>query len=110
MKARRTVARAGRDDGVMVRVRLTPRAGRDAVDGVDASGMLRARVAAPPAEGAANQSLIKLLARELHVPATSIEIVGGASSREKRLRIGRLAGAALEARWPGSTTGGEAGE
>jgi uncharacterized protein YggU (UPF0235/DUF167 family) len=83
-----------------IRVRLTPRGGLDRVDGV-IDGMLRVRVAAPPVDGAANEALRRLLARELDVPRRAIDVVGGASSRVKTLAIDGLDVGSLEARWPG---------
>jgi uncharacterized protein (TIGR00251 family) len=74
-----------------LRVRLTPRSGRDRIDGwaPDAEGgrVLRARVAAPPAEGAANAALIALLAKSLGVPKSAVAIVSGATSRLKIVEI-----------------------
>ena len=82
-------------------VRLTPRAGRDAIDGVDDEGRLRVRVAAPPGEGAANESLIRLLATTLGVPRGAVAIESGTTSRLKRVGIDQLTAEALTARWPG---------
>jgi uncharacterized protein (TIGR00251 family) len=86
----------------IVMVRLIPRGGRDAIDGIDPAGALRVRVAAPPADGAANRALIGLLADVLHVPATSILIVTGRTSRAKRVRIEGATPADILARWPGA--------
>lgn len=82
-------------------VRLTPRAGRDAIDGVDAQGRLRVRVAAPPVDGAANESLLRLLAGALDVPRGAISIESGTTSRLKRVRVEDLPAEALTARWAG---------
>jgi uncharacterized protein len=82
-------------------VRVTPRAGRDSVDGVDAEGRLRVRVAAPPVEDAANEALIRMLAAALDVPRGAVAIESGATARVKRLRIEGVDGSALSARWPG---------
>jgi uncharacterized protein YggU (UPF0235/DUF167 family) len=81
-------------------VRLTPRAGVDRVDGV-IDGTLRARVAAPPAEGAANTALLRLLAGELGLPRRSIRIAAGETSRTKVIAAAGLRGEELVARWPG---------
>jgi uncharacterized protein (TIGR00251 family) len=82
-------------------VRLSPRAGRDSIDGVDDAGRLRVRVAAPPVDGAANDALIRLLSVALEVPRSSLVIESGATSRVKRIRIEGMDGALMAARWPG---------
>jgi len=72
-------------------VRLTPRGGREAVDGwaVDGEGRpyLKVRVAAPPVEGAANAALLALLAKILGVPKSSLSIASGARARLKLVDI-----------------------
>ena len=82
-------------------VRLTPRGGRDAVDGVDAEGRLAVRVSAPPVDGAANDALVRLLADALDVPRITVVIESGATSRVKRLRVDDLTPRALTDRWSG---------
>jgi uncharacterized protein YggU (UPF0235/DUF167 family) len=82
-------------------VRLTPRGGREAVDGVGEDGLLRCRVAAPPLEGAANAALVRLLASELGVSRGAVAIVGGASARVKQVAVEGVSAEALSARWPG---------
>ena len=92
--------------GVVVTLRVTPRASRDAVGDVDDEGALRVRVTAAPADGAANKAVLGLMARTLHVPRSALSIVSGASSRHKRLRIEGVERATLLARWPGVAVGG----
>jgi uncharacterized protein len=82
-------------------VRLTPRGGRDQIEGAGADGELRVRVRAAPVEGAANEALCRLLARELHVPRSGVALERGASARTKRIRIDGVAAAAARERWPG---------
>lgn len=82
-------------------VRLTPRGGRDAIDGVGQGGELRCRVAAPPADGDANRSLVRLLADALAVPPTAVTIEAGASSRVKRVLVAGRSAAEVAIRWPG---------
>jgi uncharacterized protein (TIGR00251 family) len=78
-------------DGLVVTVRLTPKGGRDSVDGIarlsDGSTVLKARVAAAPTEGEANDALIRLLARNLHVAPRDVTLMSGATSRIKRMLI-----------------------
>ena len=78
-------------DGVTVTVRLTPKGGRDAIDGVetlaDGNTVLKVRVRAAPHEGAANEALCRVLAKALSVPPSRVEITGGATSRIKRVKI-----------------------
>jgi uncharacterized protein (TIGR00251 family) len=78
-------------DSVVIAVRLTPRAGRDAIDGIAqlAGGrrVLKVRVRAAASEGEANAALIKLIARTLRVAASDVSLVGGATTRLKRVKI-----------------------
>lgn len=70
-----------------IAVRVTPRASRDAVEGFDAAGVLRVRVTAPPAEGAANAAVAKLLAGALGLPGRDVVLVSGASARNKTFEV-----------------------
>ena len=76
---------------VRLAVRLTPRGGREAIDGwaVDGDGRpyLKVRVAAPPVEGAANAALIAFLAKTLGVSKSSLAIASGAGARLKLIDI-----------------------
>jgi hypothetical protein len=76
-------------EACVIRVRVTPRAGRDEVLGWQ-DDVLRVRVRAAPIEGRANEALCRLLARQLGVPFSAVEVVGGGSSRTKTLRIAGL--------------------
>jgi len=77
--------------GLRLTVRLTPRGGRDALEGIDvlADGqpVLKARVRAAPEAGAANAALTNLLARNFGVPKSAVAIVAGATGRRKVVMI-----------------------
>lgn len=79
------------DGGATVTVRLTPRGGRDAIDGPaelsDGRKVLLARVRNAPEDGAANAALLKLLAKSAGVPASAAGIVSGHTSRIKIVRL-----------------------
>ena len=87
--------------GVDLALHVTPRAGRNAIEGVDAEGRLRLRVSAAPVDGAANEAVVALLATELGVRRRAVTLTGGASSRYKRCHIEGLDPASLLSRWPG---------
>lgn len=74
-------------DGLRLTVRLTPRGGRDAIDGVetlaDGRPILKIRVRAAPSEGQANAALVALLARELALPRSAVTLVAGTTARLK---------------------------
>jgi uncharacterized protein (TIGR00251 family) len=82
-------------------VRLTPRGGRDAVEGWarDADGRLylKVRVAAPPLDGAANAALEKLIAKTLKRPRGAVRIVSGEQARVKQLEVDGITQAELHA-------------
>ncbi|MBB3809552.1 DUF167 family protein [Pseudochelatococcus contaminans] len=79
------------NDGVTISVRLTPKGGRDAIDGIgelsDGRSVLLARVRSVPEDGAANQALLKLLAKATGVPASAADLVSGHTSRLKTVRL-----------------------
>jgi hypothetical protein len=72
-------------------LRLTPRGGRDAIEGwiacADGREHLKVRVSAPPEDGKANAALLALLARALEVPKSAIQIVAGENARLKTVAI-----------------------
>ena len=86
--------------GLMLTVRLTPKGGRDAIDGMaqlaDGTWVLKARVRAVASEGAANAALIRLLAGAVGIAARDVSLAAGAGARVKQLKLGG-AGAALAA-------------
>ena len=85
------------DDYALLRVRLTPKGGRDALMRRE-GGILYVRVAAPPVEGAANRALIALLAKTLGAAKSRITIQTGETGRDKSLRIEGMDSAALDAK------------
>lgn len=70
-------------------VKVIPRASRSEVSGEMADGTLKVKVAAVPEKGKANDELRELLARHFGVALRDVEIVAGATSTRKRVRIGR---------------------
>lgn len=82
-------------DGVEFKVCVIPRASKTEVVG-SIDGMLKVRLKTPPVDGAANEELIKFLAKVLGVSKGNIEIISGQTSRTKRLRVAGITAAELE--------------
>jgi len=76
-------------DGVIIACRLTPKGGRDAIDGVatlaDGTRVLLVRVRSAPEDGKANEALCRLIAETLGVAASKARLVAGAKSRLKQV-------------------------
>jgi uncharacterized protein (TIGR00251 family) len=90
-------------DGLVLTIRLTPKGGRDAIEGVEALAdgrtVLKARVRAAPSEGEANDALLRLLAKTLDVAPRRVTLATGATGRIKRVKIegdGAVLAAALD--------------
>ena len=83
-----TALRADGSD-VLLRVRVQPRASREAVVG-EVEGRLRVALTAPPVEGAANEALRRFLAGRLGVARGRVTLEAGEKSREKTVRIAGL--------------------
>jgi hypothetical protein len=78
------------DGGVILRVRVTPKASKDAVEGIEATAeglALKVRVRAVPEDGEANAAIEKLVAGWLGLPRRAVELVGGGKSRVKSLKV-----------------------
>lgn len=77
--------------GVRLAVRLTPKGGRDRIDGwavgSDGKPYLKVRVAAPPENGKANTALIALLAKTLRIAKSHIVIAAGETARLKHIDV-----------------------
>ena len=77
--------------GLTLTVRLTPKGGRDCLDGVatlaDGKAVLLARVRAAPEDGAANEALVALIADALAVRRSAVRLAAGGKSRVKTLTI-----------------------
>ncbi|PHY19147.1 DUF167 domain-containing protein [Caulobacter sp. BP25] len=75
----------------LLSVRLTPRGGRDAIEGwaLDSEHRpyLKVRVASPPVDGAANAALIAFLAKTLKIPRSAVTLASGEAARIKRLEL-----------------------
>jgi uncharacterized protein len=82
-------------DGVRVDVLVSPRASRPRIGPVHGD-RLKIAVTAPPVDGAANAAVLEALARALGRPRGDLEVVAGASSRRKTVRIRGVDRAAVE--------------
>lgn len=78
-------------------IKVQPRASTARLIAVEGSE-LKLAVTEPPADGAANAAVQKLLAKVLQIPKTSIELLFGASSRHKRFLIKTMESSAVSAR------------
>ncbi len=76
-------------DRTRLSVRLTPRASREGIEGVR-DGVLQVRVSAPPVDGAANEALLRLLAKRLGMPRSALTIVLGDTARTKVVEVDGL--------------------
>ena len=74
------------DGGIFLEVRAKPRSSKPGVEG-EADGALVVRLSSPPAEGAANEELVKILAKALGVPKSALSLARGQTSRHKRLLV-----------------------
>jgi len=75
-----------KDRELTFRVLVVPRASKSEVVG-EHNGSLRLRIAAPPVDGAANEELVRVLAKTFGVSRREVSIVSGQSGRVKQVRI-----------------------
>lgn len=75
-----------KDDAIIFLVRVVPRASKSEIVG-EIEGSLKVRISAPPVDGAANEEVVRLLAKSLGVARSSVSIVAGETSKRKRVRV-----------------------
>jgi len=80
--------------GVLLPVRLVPRAAKNEIQGVHGDA-LKIRLQAPPVEGKANQALIRFLSDTLNIPRSQISIASGETGRNKAVLITGMSREAL---------------
>jgi uncharacterized protein (TIGR00251 family) len=73
-------------DSITFAVRVQPRASQSGIAG-EMDGALKLRVAAPPVEGAANEELIRWLAKFFDVPRALVTIISGETAKQKIVRV-----------------------
>lgn len=82
---------AAHPKGLILAIRLTPKADRDAIEGIaagsDGKPYVKARVRALPADGAANAALMSLVARWTGVRRGDVSVISGTTSRNKTLFV-----------------------
>jgi uncharacterized protein len=87
------------DDGVELRVRLTPKSAQDKIDGVETRGddpFLKVRVRALPADGKANTALEKLIAEWLGLARGRVNLTAGHTARLKTVTVSGEPGELLQ--------------
>lgn len=83
------------DGSTIFSVRVVPRASRSEIIGIH-DAALKVRIASPPVDGAANDELTKLFAKYFGVTKSDVEIIGGQSSKNKRIKITNLSQSMFE--------------
>ncbi len=73
--------------GAALAIRVTPRASNNEIVEILSDGTVKVHITAPPVEGEANEVLVKFLAEVLDVPASRVEVVAGASGRDKLISV-----------------------
>ena len=77
--------------GISVALRVTPRGGRDDIDGIetlaDGRSVVKIRVRAIAEGGEANRAVTELLAKTLGVPRAKVRILSGVTSRLKQMAV-----------------------
>ena len=86
-----------RGTAVRMDIRVSPRASKNAIDGVR-DGRLVVKVTAPPVDAAANEAVVALLADEFDIPKRQITIVMGATGRSNTVELAGVTADAIRAR------------
>jgi len=91
-------------DGAVLSLRIVPRAAKNAIQG-EHGDALKIRLCAPPVDGAANAALIEFLSDTLSLPRARIQLLGGKTSRTKRVLLAGLSASAIRTKIQAGTQG-----
>ena len=80
------IAYTEKDGSIEFGIRVIPRASKSEIIG-EFDGCLKVRIAAPPVDGAANEEVVKLIAKMFGRPKSDVEITSGQTSKTKRVRV-----------------------
>lgn len=83
------------DGGVLIRLRVQPKASRNALS-IEPDGRIRVAVTAPPVDGEANDALVRFLARQLGMRRHQLTLVSGERSRDKAILVQQTTVEAIE--------------
>lgn len=86
---------SAKDGHVTFAVRVQPRASQTAITG-ELDGALKIRLAAPPVDGAANEELIRWLAKFFEITRRDVEILSGETSKQKIIRVSGVSAVVAE--------------
>jgi uncharacterized protein len=93
-----------RDGYVLLRVRVQPKASRNALC-VDETGRIRVALTAPPVDDAANKALVAYIAKRFALSRRTVHLDSGAKSREKTLRLDMAKAEEILSQLPARETG-----
>ena len=83
--------------GAVLNLRLVPRASKNAIQG-EHGDALKIRLCAPPVDGAANAALIEFLAETFSLPRARVQLLSGATSRNKRVLLAGFPASAIQSK------------
>ena len=86
------------DQGVILAIRVQPRASRNEIIADLGDEQLKVRIAAPPTDSAANKALTKFIAKSLVVPPRTVSLIRGDKNRSKVLLIANTNAASVLAK------------
>jgi uncharacterized protein (TIGR00251 family) len=75
------------EDGILLNLRISPRAKRSSIEGPYGESALKLKVAAPPVYGKANAEAGRFLAKLLGISRSNLAVVRGTSSRDKAVLV-----------------------
>jgi uncharacterized protein (TIGR00251 family) len=84
-------------EGVVLTLKVIPRSSVNAVAGLQADA-LKIKVTAPPVDSAANAEVVRFLAEVLEVSRGAVQLLRGATSRHKQVRVTGLSAAQIQQR------------